>query len=379
MKKQSLNIITVGYAKRALEIGSREYEKMQRYATVVGELHVIVLTRKQDKLPTTLQTGNLFLYGTNTNTKIGMLYKAWRIGRAIVRSAPRTPWVVSAQDPFETSVVCSGIAFGNPATHHVQIHGDVFNPLSSSESLLQRLRTIYAKMLVRRVSGIRVVSERIKQSLLTLGVSPAVITVLPIQADLQSFLEVGRQRQYEVTDRCAFLYLGRFSPEKNIPVLLEAFAAVAADFPAATLTLVGSGPEETRIQRDISAHHLVDQVQILPWTNNVPALMAAQQVLCLSSKHEGWAMVLLEAAAAGMPVITTDVGCAGEAITDGVQGRVVPVSDAKAFSAALRQYLSRPTEIATHGRAGQKLAAEFVLPESEYLARMVESWASALK
>ncbi|MFT7644863.1 MAG: hypothetical protein ACI9BF_000524, partial [Candidatus Paceibacteria bacterium] len=108
VKVDLLNLITVGYAKRALEPETREWQRMKRYASVMGELHVIVFTRKAEGFPDRQQVGNLFLYATNAKTRPGMMWAAYVIGRRILKKNTERRWVVSSQDPFETALVIRG-------------------------------------------------------------------------------------------------------------------------------------------------------------------------------------------------------------------------------------------------------------------------------
>ena len=378
MKDESkLRLIAISYAKRALETGTRERARMLAYAEAMGEYHLIVFTRKHDGYPAYVQDGNLHLYATNTRTRLGMMWQAFKIGRRILAQRGGD-WVVSSQDPFETSVVGSAVAFGNRATHHIQIHGDVFNPRSYQVSLLQRVRATYGHLAVRRADGIRVVSSRIKRSLLSLGVSEEKITVLPIFSDITAFKAVGVSRNYAVGGRVSFLYVGRFAPEKNLPFLIDAFAQVAVRYPNTSLTLVGGGSLQKVLEKQITALGLQSRVTFIPWTENVAAIMATHDIFCLTSNHEGWGMVLVEAAAAGMPVITTDVGCAGECVRSGETGQVVLVGDRDHYVQAMEVYLKNHSLVATEGVRGHKLALETTLDEAAYITQLVESYASCV-
>jgi len=344
----------------------------------MGELHTIVFARQSEGFPAKQQEGNLFLYTTNAKTKLGILWAAYRIGRGIIKKKREKRWVVSSQDPFETALVSRAIASGNRATNHVQLHGDVFNPRSYRESFLQRLRAVYGRDVVRHTSCIRVVSKRLKRSLESLGVSAAAITVLPIQADLEAFLNVGSERVYRSQLPLSFLYVGRFSPEKNLSLMIQAFMNITKEYPEASLTLLGSGPLQSALEDQVSKLGLENRVEFKGWTNDVPGVMAAHDVLCLSSDHEGWGMVLLEAAATGMPIITTDVGCAGEVVRDKENGQVVSVGKVDMYETAFRQYCSEPSLIPKHGHRSREIASTFALSETEYLNKLVEVYSSCL-
>lgn len=369
------NIITIGYAKRTLEPDSRERRRMQSYAARFDAYHVIVFTRASEGLVRHAEIGNLHVHGTHARTRIGMLFAAIRIGRRIIKGS-QGKWIVSSQDPFETSLVGRAVAFGDRALHHVQLHGDLFNPVSHGRSLLGFLRIRFGLFVVRTAKCIRVVSHRIERSLIAKGVDRDRISVVPIQADIGAFLHIGESRSYDVRRPLRFLYVGRFSPEKNIPLVLEAFAAVSETYPDARLSLLGAGPLREKIETDIRIKNLSHAVELLPWSDDVPTIMREHDVLCLASDHEGWAMVLVEAAAAGMAVITTDVGCAGEFIEHGAHGQVVPVADAERFTEAMLDYLVNPTHVETHGRNAFLAAQRFSLTEEQYTDRIVESFAS---
>lgn len=370
---QKSNVIAIGYAKRALVPHSRERTRMVRYAQQLRQYHLIVFTKHNEGFPAVQQEGNLYVYATNAYTKLGMLWRAIRIGRTILKS--HNEWsVVSSQDPFETALVGRAVSFGNRATNHVQIHGDVFNPLSSNGQLLQRLRIIYGKYVVRHTPRIRVVSKRIKHSLELLGVSVKCITVLPIHADLETFFKVGEMRSHVVSGNLSFLYVGRFSKEKNLRLLINSFAEVAKKYSQSSLTLLGSGPEKDNLERLVAFHSLAGRVRFEPWSDEVSVFMAQHDVLCLSSDHEGWGMVMLEAAAAGMPIITTAVGCAGECVRDNENGHVVLVGDTEQYAAAMEQYLIEPGLVSTHGDRSTQIAKEVALSEAEYIQQLVDSF-----
>ncbi|MCD5381652.1 MAG: glycosyltransferase [Candidatus Pacebacteria bacterium] len=308
-----------------------------------------------------------------------MLFAAYRLGRSIINSQESKYWVVSGQDPFETSLVSRAIAKQGNSVSHVQVHGDVFNPLSYKTSLFQRLRAIYGRYVVSHTKSIRVVSNRIKISLQSLGVSPDTITVLPIQTDLEPFVSIVKTRTYKGSALPSFLYVGRFSSEKNVSLLIKAFKIASKGFPEARLTLLGSGYLKKKLQNQVSDLNLETRVIFQDWTDSVANVMQAHDVLCLSSDHEGWAMVILEAAAAGMPIVTTDVGCAGEVVVDGENGRVVSVGVLDDYVEALKQYLHKPEMVKVHGTASFELAKTHSVSRPEYLRILMESYTNSNK
>ena len=135
------------------------------------------------------------------------------------------------------------------------------------------------------------------------------------------------------------LCVARFTPQKNHPVLLSAFARLRRTHPDARLQLVGSGPDEPAIRA--RAARLGLEVDFLGPREDVPALMAAADLLVLPSAFEGLPLVVLEAMAAGLPVVATRIGGVVEALGPD-HPWLVPPGDARALATALAAALDDP-------------------------------------
>lgn len=121
------------------------------------------------------------------------------------------------------------------------------------------------------------------------------------------------------------VFSGRFVVEKQPEMVIEAFAQIAAQRPNWDLLMIGDGPMREQLRR-LVPEHLAERVQ---WTGfisrqaEVSALYKASDVLVLPSKYEPWALVVNEAAAAGMAIVASNVvGAAAELVRDGVNGRL---------------------------------------------------------
>lgn len=366
LKNMKPNVIAISYAKRALIPGSRERLRMAEYATVLESYHLIVFTR-ENEAPGVQEDGNLFLYSTNAKSKVGMVWRAFWIGRSILKKSPETIFVVSGQDPLEAGVVAWALSWYQNARLHIQMHGDVFSQYYFTNPVTRFIKQHLASFMLQHAKKVRVVSERIKTSLLSRGIKESRILVVPIQFDLDQFLQVGSARQYPNDVPVTCLYVGRFSSEKNLPLLLQAFKAAAEGKDDVRLQLLGDGPLKPALQEEVQALGIRDKVQFLPWSDGVPQFMAKADILCLASLHEGFAMVLVEAMAAGMPVVTTDVGCAGEWVKHGEAGLVVPIKNNEAYADALREMLQSSQLRERMGRTGHVAVQKQMLAHAEYL------------
>lgn len=373
----AVNIIAIGYAKRSLEIGSRDEIRVHSYAEQFNAYHQIVFTRKGE-YPALQHDGKLLLYATNSVSKLTMMFDAYRIAQSIITASPRERWVVTAQDPFAAGVVMFFLK-AKYIARQVQVHGDIFAKRYFSRTFLTWPLRVWALFLFNRVEGIRVVSKRIATSLERRKIASEKIAIQAIQPRLDKFLEVGAQRLYGPKESLNFIYVGRFTKEKNLPMLLKAFALAFPDNQKITLTLVGDGPKKGSLEQLVVKLKIQDRIVFSQWTDDVSGALANADVLCLASNHEGYALVLLEAMAAGMAVITTAVGCAGEVVQDGIHGRVVPVGSVKQFSEAMR-VLSENDELREQcGRKGYKSATEQIVSNRVYVEELCNTLAMLAK
>lgn len=145
----------------------------------------------------------------------------------------------------------------------------------------------------------------------------------------------------------------RMSPEKNLPLLVEAFARLRQVNPKAVLLLAGDGPARADVEQRRDALDLGDSVRLLGFRKDVPALVTAYDVFGLSSLTEGTSVTLLEAMYGRCPVVATAVGGNPEIVVDGETGILVPSEDTEAFAQALVQIFADPDEALRMGVRGR--------------------------
>ncbi|MCE5421174.1 MAG: glycosyltransferase, partial [Acidithiobacillus sp.] len=156
------------------------------------------------------------------------------------------------------------------------------------------------------------------------------------------------------------LCVARLSPEKNQVGLVRAFRSVADRMPDARLALAGDGPARAEVEAAIDAVRLQDRVLVLGNRSDVPVLLAAGDALVLASEREGLPLVVMEAMAAGRPVVATAVGDVPLAVRNGETGFVAPPGDEAALADALSAVLADPQCASELGRRGREIAeAEF--------------------
>jgi len=135
--------------------------------------------------------------------------------------------------------------------------------------------------------------------------------------------------------RPIILTAARLDPQKGLTYLLEAVAGV----PEAQLVIAGDGPERASLEAQAAGLGLADRVVFLGFRRDIPDLLAGCDLFFLPSLYEGLPIAVLEAMAAGKPVIATAIGGTDEVITSGVNGLLVPPADPGALATAIRTLL----------------------------------------
>lgn len=157
-------------------------------------------------------------------------------------------------------------------------------------------------------------------------------------------------------ERPVVLTCARLDAQKGHAVLLRA----AALLPDVLFVLAGEGPERGALEAQVSALGLVDRVLFLGHRSDVPELLAACDVFALPSMYEGSSLAILEAMAAGRPVVSSAVPGSDELIADGETGVLVPSGDAVALAEALRRLLAQEDLRAALGcRARVRVGRDF--------------------
>ncbi|QIG49931.1 glycosyltransferase family 4 protein [Nordella sp. HKS 07] len=138
--------------------------------------------------------------------------------------------------------------------------------------------------------------------------------------------------------------VGRLVPQKGFDLLLQAFARAAAAAPEWSLTIWGEGPDRAKLERQRDELGLNGRVHFPGVTERPGIWIETADAFVLSSRYEGWGIVLLEAMAAGLPVVSFDCEWGPrEMINDGVDGLLVPAEDVASLSGALVKIMKDDT------------------------------------
>lgn len=363
-----------------LESGSESWHRMKDYGTLADRLDIIVCTSGAPKREIAI-SANTRAIPTNSRSKLWYVRDMLRVAKRVISTDVD---LVTAQDPFETGLAGWLLARRLKAKLQLQIHTDFLSPYFT-DSLKNSIRVWLAKWLLPKVHSIRVVSERIKNSLLDLGLPEGNIIVLPIFVDVEKIesepITVDLHKKYPQFDFIV-LMASRLEREKNIELAIHAMQEIVKKYPKTGLVIVGSGSLEGELKRQVREFGLEDVIKFEDWISDSETYISyyrTSDAYLLCSNYEGYGLVLIMAASTGLPIVTTDVGIAGEMkIKD--SGLVVHVRDKQAIIDAIVKLRSDENL-----RKGLRLRAkEFVTEQEfktkeEYLKRYKQSWEMALQ
>jgi glycosyltransferase involved in cell wall biosynthesis len=212
---------------------------------------------------------------------------------------------------------------------------------------------------LRLATRVTAVSERVADSAAALGVPRAKITVIPNGVDVGRFSTPAAERPPELQGRTPVLgSVGCLAPRKDYAVLLEAVAGLRARYPRLLFVLVGDGPERAALESRARSLGLDGAVMFAGERPDVERWLPHFDLFALSSREEGIPNALLEAMAAGRPVVATAVGGTPEVVVDGLTGVLVPPGDPSALRAALERLLERPEDARRMGQLAAARARE---------------------
>ena len=205
------------------------------------------------------------------------------------------------------------------------------------------------------------VSPQVRDDLVELGIGPAQrFTVVRLGIDLEPRVSTSadrtesRRRIGIGPERFVVGWFGRMTAVKRTDDLVDALVALRGRGVDACLLLVGDGEDRERLEQRARDSGVARDVFFLGYQKDVASWYAAADAVVLTSVNEGTPVTIIEALAAGRPVVATDAGGTGDVVRDGIDGYLVDVGDTDAMAARLAEIAADPSVGARLAAAGQK-------------------------
>jgi glycosyltransferase involved in cell wall biosynthesis len=206
------------------------------------------------------------------------------------------------------------------------------------------------------------------------GVPAALVTTIRNSIDVDGFghgdPDAARAALQIGPDDQVVLFCSRLDAQKRPAEAVEIFAAVAAEFPRATMVFIGQGDEEDLVRAEAARRDVADRVRLMGYQTNIPSWLAAATVWLLPTERENFSVAVLEALAAGCAVLSTSCEGNDEVLVDGENALTFAVGDVPTAIGGLRALLSDPALRQRLGQAGRATAQNYTVKNmvSSYLA-----------
>jgi glycosyltransferase involved in cell wall biosynthesis len=229
------------------------------------------------------------------------------------------------------------------------------------------------RFMIRRADYVIAISAQIHAQLLERGVAESHIRQIPNAVDTEKFHAVTAEEKLRLrgeldlpADKTVFIFSGRLSRAKGLPMLIEAWPALVERYPELYLVIVGSGKLsfddcEDSIREFVRLRQLDASVKFAGESERVYEYLQASDLFIFPTEYEGFSLALVEALACAMPVVVTAVGAAPDLIRHGENGFLFPPQDPAAMLDALHLAMEQKPRWASIGAAARDSVAPFDL------------------
>lgn len=343
-----------------------------------GRISIVLCNRRQADRPLTpYRSERLSVQPTESRGYANYIPSGVQIGMA--RHAEHPIDLITSQDPFLSALI--GLRL-RAKTRRPLIVQDfscfVSSPYFLRERPRNRLLRLMARFTLLRADAVRVMNKRERLACIRLGVKPSRVCVAPTVTYIQSFaappdperVAMWRQQLDLPEGTPVVLWVGRAVAFKNLPMLLQAFKRVHIAMPQARL-VIGGDMSGTNIVGQAAAYGLAE-VTRFPGAikyDDLPPLYRLASVYALASNYEGLGRVLLEAAAAGVPLVSTANEGALDIIAHGITGYLTPIGDPDKLAEAILDVLRHPVRARQMAARAHEYVMNHFAPE-----KLMERW-----
>lgn len=281
--------------------------------------------------------------------------------RYLIRERPEV--LLTAMDYVNVIAVIGRAVFSPTTRLYLSCHTSLLNSARNSPRLRDRLLPIAVRTTYRYADGIIAVSSGVAETIAAITkIHLRKIHVIHNPAITQNFFKVAcapaGHSWLDAGEIPTILGVGSMTPEKDFGTLIRAFALVTKERPV-RLMLLGEGQQRKFLEELSEKLGVAEKVAMPGWVPNAQAFMSRAAVLALSSRWEGFGLVLAEALACGTPVVSTDCPSGpAEILEGGRYGALVPMQDSEAMAQAILSILRHRPSATPLRRRGQDFSLE---------------------
>lgn len=356
-----MKILSIGLDKSILDKNSKLAKRAVDYGNQVGIYTAIVPAKKNEEIDF---SGRVKIFGLKNSFKPLVLLRIFIKANSILSRGNYD--LLTIQDQYYLALIGYFLARKNKIALELQVHGT---------EKLSGFRKAISHFVLPRADMVRTVSQRMKKKIIEeYCIKEEKLAVIPIYSE--NNFDFFRPK--EGGGVFVFLTASRLVPVKNLGLLINAFADLIKDKKNMELRIVGNGEEKENLVQKVKNLGLENSIIFIDWQSNLQEQFSQSDCFVLVSDSEGWGMTVIEAAAFGLPIIMTDVGCAGEVIKNGESGLVIPVGNKGRLVESMREISSKEDLRKKLGK-NAKLAIKNLPGKEETLKMYKIFWERAIK
>lgn len=347
-----MKILGISLDPSILDSKSIPAQRIIKFGENLDKYYLLVPADKDQK---SQLASNIYTESLSSHNKFFLFFKIYKRISEIIKKEKFD--LMTTQDAYFLSLILIFLSRRHGIKFEVQIHG--FEKYHG-------LRKLLANYSLKQSDIIRTVSVKTKEYLVdNFSISAKKIYVSPVFVDRQKIENIKNEFSLRklYPDDFIFLTVSRLVPVKNIALQIKAIKKLSLN--KVKLVIVGEGPEKGNLRSLVASENLNNSVIFIDgYVNNLADYYKSSDCLLITSNMEGYCMVVAEAVLADLPVIMTDVGCAGDLVENNINGFIVPVNDLETLVSKMKKVVE-----------GQKLLAEFKTKHTVYKEKILDQQA----
>lgn len=378
-----MNILMIGLdytlAMPSSEVVGDTQKRHTMYAKYVESIHIIIQCVKRPNLKTQKLAENLFIYPTNSSSRIKAVYDSYKIASRICKNHQID--LITTQDPFTCGFVGYLLKRKYKLPLNIQMHSDIFdNKYWLRERRYNRLFNFMGKRLICKADTLRIGTSREKEKLTQKWeIKPDRIYLLPVVVDITKFINPLDENIREQFKAKGFekivLFVGRLVYPKDLATLLKAAKIVIDNQPKVLFIIVGDGPDKGNLEMLSKSLRISNNVIFTGEISRdeVPKYFCSCDLFTLSSIYEGTSRVLVEAVASGKPIVTTNIAGVDDIVINEKTGFIVEPKDFQKLAEKIIYLLKHPKVVEEMGRTGFEHITR-IFNEKKMIEGLIKMW-----
>lgn len=375
-----LKVLSLGFTRELLAPENEEkgetLKRMTLYSNYLDKYFVLIFSLKEHQLKEK-KIGNIIAIPTKGINRFDALLKMYSLGRKICKENKID--IIQVQDPIFTGFVGYLLKKEFKKPLNICVYGP--NPYDKNwlrEKKINFFLAPLAKYLIKNTNSIQVDGQKAFQSLKAKFPCLKIFYKPMVPQDIKKFKTADgtaiKKELLKDKEGKILLFVGRLTKQKNIPFLLTCFQKIIKDFSNVRLVIIGEGEKERLkdLAKKLNIENKVEWIKGVPYFK-IPQYFKAVDIFVLPSLYEGFPRVLMEAAMAGKPIVSTNVGGIEDIIEDGKNGFVINQGNEKNFVEKVLFLLQNPTIAQRMGEKGQEIMETKFSPQ-ETLLKQIEIW-----